>query len=293
MPAMSKALILGGTGGLLGKALVETLVRAGWEVESGGISRKTDLSKVDLSQELASLITKFDPDVVFNTIGYTQVDQAEEDVEGTTMINRTYPAIVARVVKEHGSRLVHYSTDFVFDGKGHVPYRETDEPNPLSVYGRTKLEGEEAIVDSGLEKYTIIRTAWLFGSGKKNFISTILDLCNRRNSLNVVHDQIGSPTYTIDLAEHSLSLVEADANGVFHVVNSGVASWCDFAGEAARLAEVACAVHPITSSEYPQKAVRPAYSVLDTGRFTKMTGITPRPWAQALRDYIYRDFLLK
>ena len=275
MPAMSKALILGGTGGLLGKALVETLVRAGWEVESGGISRKTDLSKVDLSQELASLITKFDPDVVFNTIGYTQVDQAEEDVEGTT------------------SRLVHYSTDFVFDGKGHVPYRETDEPNPLSVYGRTKLEGEEAIVDSGLEKYTIIRTAWLFGSGKKNFISTILDLCNRRNSLNVVHDQIGSPTYTIDLAEHSLSLVEADANGVFHVVNSGVASWCDFAGEAARLAEVACAVHPITSSEYPQKAVRPAYSVLDTGRFTKMTGITPRPWAQALRDYIYRDFLLK
>lgn len=293
MPALSKALILGGKSGLLGKALVETLVKAGWEVETTGISRDTDLSKVDISKDLTALMHNFDPDVVFNTIAYTQVDMAEDDVEGATMINRTYPAIIARVVKEHGCRFVHYSTDFVFDGKGNTPYSETDATNPLSVYGRTKLEGEEAVIESGLEKYTIIRTAWLFGSGKKNFVSTILDLCNRRNSLNVVHDQIGSPTYTFDLAEHSLSLVEAEANGIFHIVNSGVASWCDFAGEAARLAGVACVVHPITSAEYPQKAVRPSYSVLDTSSFTKITGITPRPWAQALRDYIYRDFLVE
>lgn len=292
MPAVSKALVLGGKSGLLGKALVETLLEAGWDVEVGGVTRDTNLSEVNMSEEFAALMERTDPAVVFNTIAYTQVDVAEDNEENATLLNRTYPAIVSRVVKEHGSRLVHYSTDFVFDGKKNVPYTEIDKPNPTSVYGRTKLEGEEAILDTGLEKATIIRTAWLFGSGKKNFISTILNLCKERESLNVVHDQIGSPTYTLDLAQHSLSLVEAEANGLFHLVNSGVASWCDFAGEAARLAGVPCAIHPITSAEYPQKAIRPAYSVLDTNRFTQITGITPRPWAQALRDYIYKDYLI-
>lgn len=291
MAVLPKALVLGGERGLLGKVLVETLIDAGWEVESGGFSREADLASINMGDEVSYQVERFQPDVVFNTIAYTQVDDAEDNVEKATLVNRTYPAIISRVVKEHGCRLVHYSTDFVFDGKTNVPYKETDKPNPLSVYGRTKLEGEEAIADSGLEKYTIIRTAWLFGSGKRNFVSAILDLCKDKNSLNVVHDQVGSPTYTLDLAQYSLKLVEAEGNGIFHVANSGIASWCDFAGEAVRLAEVACSIHAIPSAEYPQKAIRPKYSVLDTNRFTKLTGITPRPWAQALRDYIYRDFL--
>lgn len=182
---------------------------------------------------------------------------------------------------------MHFSTDFVFNGRKIGAYTEEDETDPLNVYGRSKLEGEKALLALNLEKFSIVRTAWLFGPGKKNFISTILDLCRQGKSLNIVHDQIGSPTYTVDLAAYCLNLFEKNGRGIFHITNSGKASWCEFASEAVRLAQAECPIAPIPSKEYPQKALRPAFSALSTAKFTEVTGITPRPWPQALADYIY------
>ena len=290
MTSTPRALVLGGQSGLLGKSLASTLTGAGWNVTSSPPSSRLDLSEGNTCDHLSRMIDSAEPSVVFNTIAYTRVDDAESDQARATFLNATLPGTLARVLQSRPCRLVHYSTDFVFDGKGQEPYKVTAKTGPLCVYGKTKLAGEEAIVACVLPEYTIIRTAWLFGPGKNNFITTILRLCQEKQHLSVVHDQRGSPTYTVDLAQYSLALVKAEGNGIFHLVNSGVASWCDLASEAVRLAGHGCSVHPIPSAEYPQKAVRPAYSVLDTASFSKATGITPRPWAQALRDYIYREF---
>jgi dTDP-4-dehydrorhamnose reductase len=208
-------------------------------------------------------------------------------------MNRTLPAVIGRVLKTRPSALVHYSTDFIFDGRKQSPYLTDDPANPQNVYGRTKFEGEEALLELGLPRCLIVRTAWLFGPHKKNFVSCILGLCRERKELKVVHDQIGSPTYTIDLAQHSLRLVDVGASGIFHVVNSGEASWCELAGEAVKLAQIECVVSPIASADYPHKAERPPYSVLDNGKVARTTGHGIRPWPQALQDYIFRDFAVE
>jgi dTDP-4-dehydrorhamnose reductase len=136
-----------------------------------------------------------------------------------------------------------------------------------------------------------MRTAWLFGPGRKNFVSTILNACRKRDSIDVVHDQVGSPTYTRDLAQWSLKLAELEAGGIFHAVNGGQASWCDLACEAINLAEAQCRVQPISSAQWPQKAKRPHFSVLDASRLAQVTGAAPRPWPLALREYLYREYL--
>lgn len=288
MQAQPKALVLGGKTGLLGQALVATLEAHGWSVSTGGPSRKSKLDSATTSEKLSALIDAVRPELIFNTIGYTQVDAAEDNKEEAILLNRTFPTLLGRIVKERDTRLVHYSTDFVFDGKAKEPYSPEHEPSPMSVYAKTKLEGEESLLELDLPSFNIIRTAWLFGPFKNNFITTIFNLCKKEPQVRVVHDQIGSPTYTMDLALYSLKLAEAEANGIFHIVNSGTASWCDLASEAVRLRGCGCIVRPIDSKDYPQKAQRPPYSPLDHESFTKVTGIAPRPWAQALCDYIYR-----
>ncbi len=278
-------LVLGGATGLLGQALVQKAQAAGYAVTA---TNRQDLDLGD-STALADLIDSVNPAIVFNTIAYTLVEMAEEQEETALQLNRVFPCMLGRIIKARPHiRLVHYSTDFVFDGRKASPYTTEDATAPLSAYGRTKLAGEQALQQLQMPNCCIIRTAWLFGPGKKNFVLTILDLCRQRDSLNVVHDQLGSPTYSLDLAAYSLKLAEAgNGTGLFHVVNSGEANWCELAAEAVRLSQVECTINPITSKEYPQKAVRPAYSVLDTSRFTQVTGIIPRPWPQALADYIY------
>jgi len=277
-------MILGGATGLLGQAMTQAADIGGYDAIAVG---RKDFDPTD-SNALTEVIAGWKPDIVCNTVGYTQVDQAEENEEDALLLNRVFPRVLGRVVKERPHiSLMHFSTDFVFDGRKVGAYTETDPTSPLGVYGRSKLEGEKAILELQLEKFCIIRTAWLFGPGKKNFVSTILDLCRQRETLNVVHDQRGSPTYTLDLAAYSLRLVEAGGRGIFHIANSGKASWCELASEAVRLARIECPITPIPSREYSQKAARPTFSALDTSRFTEVTGITPRPWPQALADYIY------
>ena len=282
--AKPRIMVLGGASGLLGQALVQTATIGGYDVIA---SARDDFSPLD-AESVAAYIDKHAPDVICNTIAYTQVDKAEEAEEEALGLNRLFPRILGRVVKERPSiSLLHCSTDFVFNGRKKEPYLETDATDPLCVYGRSKLEGEKALLELQLEKLCIVRTAWLFGPGKKNFVSTMLDLCRQGRDLRVVHDQMGSPTYTMDLAAYCLHLLDAGGTGIFHVVNSGQATWCELASEAIRLAQLECQVTPIPSAEYPTKAVRPAYSVLDCARFTEATGITPRSWAQALADYIF------
>ncbi len=277
-------LVLGGSTGLLGQALTQTIRAAGYAVTATG---RHDVDPGD-STALADLIDAVAPAIVFNTVAYTQVEQAEDEEEAAMGLNRVFPCMLGRIIKARPHiRMAHFSTDFVFDGRKNSPYTVEDATAPLNAYGRTKLAGEQALLQLQMENCCIIRSAWLFGPGKKNFVRTILDLCLHRTSLNVVHDQTGSPSYTLDLAAYSLKLMESEASGVFHIVNSGEANWCELAAEAVRLAQMECVINPVPSKEYPQKAVRPAYSVLDTSRFTLVTGIAPRPWIQALADYIY------
>lgn len=276
------AVVLGGKTGLLGQALSNCLAGAGWRVVSVG---RDDLDFLD-AEQMAALIDRHAPEVLFNAVAYTQVDKAEDEPEEAFRLNERLPILLGRLAGKSGVRLVHYSTDFVFDGQKHSPYLPDDPTGPLCVYGKSKLAGERALLDLDPKGLCIIRTAWLFGPGRTNFVAKILELAKGRESLNVVHDQVGSPTYTPDLAAHSLELVAAGGQGVFHLVNSGSASWCELAGEAVQIMGLRCAVNPIPSSEYPRKAVRPAYSVLDATSFSKLTGTKPRAWLQALREYV-------
>lgn len=281
------AIILGGRSGLLGQALNRVLQAQNWQCVNIG---RNDGDVLD-QEWMGDAIARHKPDVIFNTIAWTQVDAAEDNSNDAMRINRGVPVMLGRLLKANPVPLVHYSTDFVFNGRKTSPYTPDDPTDPQCVYGRTKLAGEKILLEAQLEQCCIIRTAWLFGPGRKNFVSTILDLAAERDRLNVVHDQVGSPTYTMDLAEASLHLVCKKASGIFHVVNSGQASWCELAAAAVAAANRPCSVQAISSAEWPQKAKRPAYSVLDTARYTEVTGKTMRPWLAALRDYVFQNYL--
>ncbi|GAB6060529.1 dTDP-4-dehydrorhamnose reductase [Desulfonatronum parangueonense] len=282
--ASPKVVVLGGKTGLLGQSLCASLMKSGWQVVPVG---RDDLDLFD-QDRVAAFLDEHEPDIVCNTVAYTQVDQAEDEPEEAARLNHRLPATLGRLAKQRNIRLAHYSTDFVFNGKSDTPYCSESQTNPQSVYGKTKLAGEKALQDLGLERLTIIRTAWLFGPGRTNFVAKILALAAQRPSLNVVHDQTGSPTYTPDLADYSVELFKADGTGIFHLVNCGCATWCELAGAAVQAKGLQCDVFPISSDQYPQKAKRPAYSVLDTSSFTTLTGIKPRPWLQALREYVFQ-----
>lgn len=284
---MPKALVLGGATGLLGMALMDALAASGWEARPLGRQDGDILNPAFMR----NAIQQMRPDVVFNAIAWTQVDAAEDKPEEAMSLNRALPDSIARILCAYDDALlVHFSTDFVFSGPGMKPWKESDEPAPQSVYGRTKREGEKAVLQILPDRACIIRTAWLFGPGKGNFVETILKACQNHESLNVVDDQFGSPTYAPDLAQWSVALASGRANGVWHGVNSGRASWCELASEAAQLAQSSCRVLPITSAEWPQKARRPAYSVLDNSKLAEYLGQKPRPWQKALRDYIFGNF---
>jgi dTDP-4-dehydrorhamnose reductase len=282
---MPNALVLGGATGLVGQALYRVLTTRGWQVETLG---RADGNLLDMSfLESRLMASRFD--VVFNAVAWTQVDEAEDHPDEALLLNRTLPDALARIVKagQHGW-LVHFSTDFVFSEPRQTPWKEEDSPCPASVYGRTKLAGEQAVLDTLPERSSVLRSAWLFGPGRKNFVSAMLAACRCRDSVSIVHDQTGSPTYTLDLAQWSVSIAEKKAAGLWHAVNGGQATWCELAGEAIALtADNSCRVIPITSDLWPQKAKRPTYSVLDTTKLSNFLGAPIRPWPLALRDFLF------
>ncbi|MDR2124114.1 MAG: dTDP-4-dehydrorhamnose reductase [Desulfovibrio sp.] len=289
MAAKRKALVLGGFTGLAATAQANVLEEAGWEVTRMGRA-ELDFQASDAFGKLERLLDALEPDLLVNGVAYAQVDAAEDNADAADFLNRAVPAALGRMLKSRPScTFVHYSSDFVFNGKKHSPYTTDDPTDPLNVYGKSKAAGEETLLSLGLDNCLVLRTARLFGPGRDNFVTTILNLCRKNGSVNVVHDQTGSPTYTEDLARCSLKLVEAEAHGLFHIVNAGESTWCELADEAARLARLECVIRPVTSAEFPRRAARPAYSVLDCSSFERVTGNKPRPWPQALRDYIYKN----
>ena len=273
-----RLLVLGAGGQLghdLGRAATDAtaLTRAQCDV--------TDIASVRRA------FTEHRPEAVINAAAWTQVDAAEEHEPEATAVNGTGAANVALVCAERGARLCHVSTDYVFDGTAAEPIHEDAIPNPVSAYGRSKLAGERAVRDALGDAALIVRTAWLYGAQGPNFVLTMLRLARARGALRVVADQIGSPTWTGHLAPALLRLVERHATGIFHVTNSGATSWHGFATAILRQSGLDhVPVDAISTAEYPTPARRPAYSVLDNGRWRGL-GESPLPsWEEGLRRYL-------
>ena len=274
-------LLLGGSG-LLGSALRRALAGAEWRVSAPS---HQELNVLDFDA-LRGYLSALEPELIFNCVAYTQVDRAESEPALAMRCNRDLPQALGAWVRGRNSFLVHYSTDFVFNGQKAEPYLPGDPADPLCVYGATKLAGEEALQAMHLENCAILRTAWLYGPGGRNFVRTILGVCAMHGQARVVDDQAGSPTYSRDLARWSVRFARAPQSGIFHAVNSGKTSWHGLAAEAVRLALPGCTVHPINTAELTLPARRPAYSVLDNSGFSVCIGEPMRPWTEALHDYL-------
>ena len=220
-------------------------------------------------------------DAVINCAAYTAVDKAEDDAEAADRANRVGPELLAR----YGRNIIQISTDYVFDGTAHLPYRESDAPNPVSVYGRTKLAGEEAALREA-DTAIVIRTSWVYSSFGNNFVKTMRRLGAQRESLGVVFDQVGTPTYAADLAASIVAVLPQIRPGmkeIYHYSNEGVASWYDFACAIMEESGLSCAVRPIESAEYPTRAARPAYSVLNKAKIKKDFGLSIPHWRSSLK----------
>jgi dTDP-4-dehydrorhamnose reductase len=226
------------------------------------------------------------PEIVINCAAFTKVDVCEEQHEKAFAVNTYGAKNLAMVCDATGVLLLHLSTDFVFDGMKNEPYTETDKPHPLSIYAKSKLNGEKHIQNI-LKRYAIIRTSWLYGRGGKNFVSTITKLAHEKRELRVVDDQRGSPTYTVDLAKAIKTLLDtSSAQGIYHVANLGSCTWFDFAKKILEIANNTVKIVPISSKEFGRPAQRPPYSVLDCKRFLDATGSNLRSWEVALREYM-------
>lgn len=251
----------------------------------------TDVAELDITsyEAVSSYVTEHDIDTIVNCAAYTAVDKAEDEPELAAKINTEAVANLAKVSNKQDCLLIHISTDYVFDGTGEKPYTEKSPTSPVSVYGKTKLAGEEAIQKSGC-LHIIIRTAWLYSTFGNNFVKTILRLAAERPELNVVADQIGSPTYAEDLARAIVTIMENDDrgiyDGIYHFSNEGICSWYDFAAEIVRLSGLPCKVNPVTTAEYPTKTQRPAYSVLDKTKIKKVFNVCVPDWNVSLRECV-------
>lgn len=248
----------------------------------------TDVAELDVTDAGAvrQAVAQTRAEVIVNCAAYTNVERAEEDEEAADRLNRGAAENLARAAEANGATLIHVSTDYVFDGTGHRPYTEAMATSPLGAYGRTKLAGEEAVKASGC-RYLILRTAWLYSEYGNNFLKTMLRLTSERETLRVVFDQVGTPTYAGDLALAIFSLIEtgryAGNEGVYHFTDEGVCSWYDFAVEiAAAAGHGTCRIIPCHTSEYPTKAQRPAYSVLDKTKFKETFQMDIPHWREAL-----------
>lgn len=251
----------------------------------------TDVNKLDITDYKAveSFLEVNEIDTIINCAAYTSVEKAEDNPKLAEVINADAVGNLARAACRNDCLLIHISTDYVFDGKGRVPYTEKDIPCPLNVYGKTKLAGERVILESGCF-HIIVRTSWLYSGFGQNFVKTMLRLADERAEVKVVADQFGTPTYAGDLAGFLVDLMANDVRieyqGIYHYSNEGECSWCDFAKEIMRLAGKECKVLPVSTGEYPVKALRPAYSVLDKTKIRKTFGVTIPEWKESLRGIL-------
>lgn len=280
-----------GARGMLGQDLVSRLDALGFShVDSDLECDITDLAAV---RAFAAEHAASEPiDWLLNCSAYTAVDRAEEEQEKAHAVNAVGPENLARVAREIGARIVHVSTDYVFDGEASAPYTEEASVAPQGAYGRTKAEGERRLLAATPEHF-IVRTAWLYGLRGNNFVATMLRLMNEREELTVVNDQHGSPTYSRDLAAACAEIIRSDSRafGIYHFTNAGETTWYEFARAIYELGRHRgritheCRIRPCSSAEYPTKAVRPKYSVLDTAKIRTQFGIGIPTWKAGLDRY--------
>jgi dTDP-4-dehydrorhamnose reductase len=282
-------MLVTGAGGMLGREIVKTLEMQGHEVWGTDITSTEERLDITRPDQIRYAMISFRPNWVVNCAAYTNVDGAEDHEEEALLLNAKGPEMLARACRKNSVRLLHISTDYVFDGTKDAPYREEDTPSPINVYGVSKLAGENAIRHL-MTDYLIIRTQWLMGIHGRNFVSTILAAAQVKETLQVVNDQWGSPTFAPDLARAMAILMEIEARGVFHVCNRGKATWYDLACKAIECVGLGTRIVPVDTSAYPRPARRPLYSILSTMKFTQKTGKVMPLWQTALEDHV-RDYL--
>jgi dTDP-4-dehydrorhamnose reductase len=247
---------------------------------------KSDLDIVN-PREVAKVIADEKPTIIINCAAYTKVDAAEEDERLANAINGSSVEFLAYAANDAGALLVHLSTDFVFDGDKRTPYEVNDTTNPLSAYGRSKLLGEHAATHA--QKHLIVRTSWLFGVNGPNFVEAIRGQIKKgTNPLRVVDDQRGRPTYTQHLASAIVRVAQLDTRGIVHYADEDECTWFDFAKAIVEESGADVTVKPVSSAEFPRPAKRPAYSVLSTERYERITGVAPESWREGLREYLQR-----
>lgn len=269
-------LVVGGNG-MLGRDLVALL---------GSRGHGIDVADIDITspESVFTVIARLKPEVVINCAAFTDVDGCESDVETAMAVNGEGVAFLAMACRDINALLVQISTDYVFDGGKGSPYIEDDAPCPLSVYGESKLAGE--MNAAFCPDHLIVRTQWLYGLHGKNFVETMLRLGSEKDELTVVDDQIGSPTWTVDLARAIIALIDNSCRGTFHAANSGYCSWNAFAKAVFEESGMNVTVKPMTTTELNRPARRPLYSTLDCNHLCDATGFHPQPWRAALREYL-------
>ena len=276
-------IVVTGCDGQFGKEIIKELNKENKTLKNEifALNReKLDICDID---KVNNCILSINPDIIINCAAFTKVDLCEDEVELAYKVNSIGPKNLAICCEKVNAKLVHISTDYVFDGNKNI-YREDDITNPQSVYGKSKLLGEQ-YVQSFCSKYFIIRTAWLYGDGN-NFVKTMLNLSESNNEINVVNDQIGTPTSTKDLAEVILKLIHTENYGLYHGTNKGSCSWYEFAKKIFEIKNIDIKVNPISSNEYSSKVKRPQYSVLDNFLLRTINLDDFREWEEALSEYL-------
>lgn len=273
-------ILITGANGQLGKDLVKIL---GVNHEVLGCGR--EILDVTNLEQCKQVITDFHPEAVIHAAAYTNVDLAETEQDAAFQINATGSRNIAVAAERVGAKLCYVSTDYVFDGNSPLPYNEYDQTNPLGIYGKSKRAGEH-VVQTLSTRYYIVRTSWLYGQYGHNFVKTMLRLSCDKDRLTVVHDQIGSPTYTVDLCHFLNELIQTEKYGIYHASNTGSCTWYEFAEAIFKESEISVQLHPCTTEEFPRPAPRPRYSVLDhmsirTNNFQEF-----RHWNDALRAFL-------
>lgn len=286
-------ILITGSNGQLGSQLKEILNKGTTEINYiDNIYKKSQVFACDVdSLDITNLETciiifnEIKPDIVINSAAFTNVDACEENADLAFKVNSLGARNVAIASQKVGAKLVHISTDYVFDGQATVPYREFDLPNPQSIYGKTKLLGENYVKEF-CDKYFIIRTAWLYGYNGKNFVKTIINLAKEKDFIEVVDDQKGNPTNVEDLAHHILKIALTEEYGIYHCSGEGLCSWYDFAKKIVEYAKIDCEVIPTTSDKFIRPAKRPSFSALDKMMLRSTVGNEMRYWEDALKVYI-------
>ena len=289
-------ILVTGKNGQLGRSIYKIVNTANGDNLSPNEFIFVGREELDLNSE-SSIINYFDNhdkfDIVINSAAYTAVDQAEEEQELANQVNHLAVKQLAGIVKEQKARLIHISTDYVFNGESDKPYIETSETNPINVYGKTKLAGERTLQEIMPTNAIIIRTSWVYSEYGNNFVKTMLRLGKERDEINVVSDQIGSPTYATDLAGVILEIIKnkefkevGQKTQVYHYSNAGKVSWYDFAKEIFKIAEVSCKVNPITTQQYPTPAQRPKNTLMNKAKIAKTFSVGISDWKESLKTCI-------